>query len=112
MTDSTDVFLKVVERLSKVAAKKRMSPITGETELYRNLGLYGDDLFEFAQWTEKEFGIEPRLNLASYAPKEWPLFRLWSGLRKLMGRGEPQFKSLKVRDVVAAIEAKRWPDSN
>jgi hypothetical protein len=32
-----------------------------------------------------------------------------NAIRKAFGR-QPHYKSLKVRDILAAVEAKRWPD--
>jgi hypothetical protein len=39
-----------------------------------------------------------------------PHLRLFRLLAKLVGKKERQYKSLKVRDVVTAIETKRWPE--
>jgi hypothetical protein len=110
MTKNADVFDKVVDWLSRYAAPKyRKSPIICDTEVYRDLKLYGDDLFELSIWLYREFGVRPTLDPGIYAPGEQPflrrLFRIMTGL------DEPQYKSLKVRDIIAAIEAKRWPDA-
>jgi hypothetical protein len=99
---------KVEERLRPWARGK---PITLDTELYRDLGMYGDDLaFDVVLWATREFGVEGTFYLSDYAPGEQnfrPLKRL---LCKLIGLKERQYNSLTVRDVVASIEARRWPE--
>jgi hypothetical protein len=115
MTTNADVFHKVVERLSQIAAPQyRRSPIACETEVYQDLKIHGDVLvFDLILWLHDEFGVEPNLHFADYAPSEWHalmLGRLGLALRRLWRKNEPQYKSLKVGDIIAAIEAKRWPD--
>jgi hypothetical protein len=107
-----DTFQKVVEHLSKVSiARRRAIPITSETELYRDLRMYGDDLvFELVLWAKREFDVEPNLRVADYGPGEGLLLHFFRLMAKLVGREERQYKSLKVRDVVTAIERKRWPE--
>lgn len=110
MTGNASVLHKVVEYLTKTAVPKNPnSPITLDSEVYRDLRVYGDDLFELALWLNREFGVEMNLKLEDYAPMEGQLFGPWVILRQIMGRSLPQYKSLKIRDIVAAIEAKRWP---
>jgi hypothetical protein len=105
-----NTFHKVEEHLRKMLPpRNRAVPITPQTELYRDLGMYGDALaFDLVLWAQREFGVEGSFRLTDYAPGEMPsLFRL---LAKLSGKKNRQYKSLKVRDVVTAIETKRWPD--
>ncbi len=107
-----DAFRQVENQLLKVSvARRRGIAITLETELYRDLGMYRDDIaFDVVLWATREFGIEGQFHLTDYAPGE-SLFRfLWKPLAKLMGKKEPQYKSLTVRDIVTAIETRRWPD--
>ncbi len=112
MTGNTGVFLKVVEYLRKTTVPKNPdSPITLDTEVYYDLQVYGDDVFELVLWLNKEFGVEMNLKLEDYAPTEGGIFELRQILRRMIGKSLPQYKSLKVRDMVAAIEAKRWPDA-
>jgi hypothetical protein len=99
-----------LRKVEEYLARFRAGGITPETELYGDLGIYGDDIFELVLWTHREFGVEPNLRIAEYAPGEWPFVRLCRALAKLIGRKERKYKSLKVRDVVTAIETKRWPE--
>ena len=106
-----DTFRKVEEYLLRSSvAQRRAIPITSETELYRDLRMYGDDLFELVLWANREFGVETNLHVASYAPGEWPFLRVFRFLAKTVGQRERQYASLKVRDVLSAIEAKRWQE--
>jgi Protein of unknown function (DUF1493) len=110
-----DVFCNVKEHLLKVSlARRRGISITPETELYRDLGMYGDDIaFDVILWATREFGIEGQFQLAEYAPGEMFLgLRLWRLLRRRTGTNESQYKSLTVRDIVTAIETKRWPNGS
>jgi len=50
----------------------------------------------------KKFGVETNIELGRYAPPEMPF--LW--IYKLMMRR--RYDSLKLRDVIMAIEAGRW----
>jgi hypothetical protein len=107
-----ETFHKVEIHLRKILPpRKRARPITPETELYRDLGMYGDVIaFDVVLWASREFGVEGKFHLAHYAPGECPFRGLWKLLGKLTGRKEPQYKSLTVRDIVTAIETRRWPD--
>jgi hypothetical protein len=80
-----------------------------DTEVYRDLGIYGDEIVDLVWWVEKEFGVKSNLNPFRYAPHESPFFPVSRAIRRLVGL-ERQYASLKVRDIVAAIEAKCWPD--
>jgi hypothetical protein len=107
-----DTFHRVEEHLLKVSvARHRAILITSETELYRDLRMYGDVLFfDLALWAERKFGVEPNLRVGDYGPGEWPFGHLFRLLARLVGKKEQKYKSLKVRDVITAIETKRWPE--
>jgi hypothetical protein len=110
MTGGAEVFRRVVERLSRMTApKNRVFPITEDTEVYRDLGIYGDEIVDLVWWLEREFGVTTNIDPFEYAPHEHPFFRALKKIRKIMGI-EPQYKSLRVRDIIAAIDAKRWPE--
>jgi hypothetical protein len=105
-----DIFRRVEEHLRRMLPpRKRNMPITPETELYGDLGFYGDVLaFDVIGWASREFGIQGAFRLDDYARSEMPGFL--RPLAKLIGRNRGSYKSLKVRDLVRAIESKRWPE--
>jgi hypothetical protein len=107
-----DTFRKVEEHLRKMLPpRERARPISPDTELYRDLGMYGDVIaFDVVLWATHEFGIQGQFRLTDYAPGESPFRFLWKPLAKLMGKKEPPYKSPTVRDIVTAIETKHWPD--
>jgi len=110
MSDNAEVFRKLVERLTKMTAPQyRAVPITENTEIYRDLRIYGDEIVDLVWWLEKEFGVKTNINPFRYAPHEVPFFGVLRTIRRVVGI-EPQYESLKVRDIITAIEAKRWPD--
>lgn len=79
--------------------------INPETEIYADLKIYGDDLFEFLIWINKEFDIQVVVAGGKYAPSEMPFFKLAEAFKKAIGGGRHRYKSLEVRDVVQAIDA-------
>jgi hypothetical protein len=53
-SDNVEVFRKVAERLSKMTVpQNRALPITEDTEVYRDLGIYGDEIVDLVWWLEK-----------------------------------------------------------
>ena len=116
VVDKEEVFHKVVERLVKMASPQTRSiPITMDTEIYRDLRIYGDEIVDLVVWLSEEFGIVGATNPFIYAPREFPYafpFSAWfRTVMRAVGIGaKPLYESLKVRDILAVIEAKRWPD--
>lgn len=120
--DSEELFRIVTERLAKVASPKTRSVTitmntmnTMNTEIYRDLGVFGDEIVDLLVWLSEEFGIAGATNPFLYAPREFPCafpFSAWfRTARRAVGMGDkPHCESLKVRDLIATIEAKRWPD--
>jgi len=82
--------------------RRYRSAITPETEVFHDLRIYGGDLYELVTCLNKKFGVETNIELGRYAPPEMPF--LW--IYKLMMRR--RYDSLKLRDVIMAIEAGRW----
>jgi hypothetical protein len=110
MTDDVETFRKVVERLSKMTApKNRGMTIVEDTEVYRDLGIYGDEIVDLVWWLEKEFGVKPNVNPFRYAPREVPFSWALRQISTIIGR-VPRYESLTVRDIIGAIQAGRWPD--
>jgi hypothetical protein len=82
MADRAQALQKISDQLSKMAAPKdRLLSITEDTEIYRDLGIYGDEIIELVWWLEREFGIKPSMNPSIYAPRELPLFRVLNALK-------------------------------
>jgi hypothetical protein len=108
--DNTEVFRKVADRLFKMAApQNRAAPIAEETEVYRDLGIYGDEIVDLVWWLEKESGVQTNIDPFRYVPCEATFLGMSRAIWRVMGI-LPQYESLKVRDIIVAIEAKRWPD--
>jgi hypothetical protein len=100
---------RVIEQVAKISPKSRSRSVGADTEIYKEMGIYGDDfVFDLVWWVEREFGVSPNVNMSDYVPSEanFP----WVGrlFRRLLRIPEPQFKSLTVRDVVTAIETQSW----
>jgi hypothetical protein len=109
-SDSAYRYRKVVDWLLGTASpRKRSLPISENTEIYADLRIYGDDIVELVWWLEKEFGVTTKVNPFRYAPTEGAFLRVIRAARKFAGV-EQRYESLTVRDVIAAIEAKHWPD--
>ena len=106
-TNSVAAFDRVAQQL-RLASGNRGLPITLDTGLYSDLGLHGDDLWEFALWLHSEFGVEGPFYPNRYGPPEIHSRFIRPMLRKLFGLRPPQYESLTLRDVLLAIEAKRW----
>jgi hypothetical protein len=104
MAGDEEIFRKVAERVAMIVGASSAG-VTSDTEVYRDLGLHGLDLLELELWAQKEFGVAPDLAISDYGPPEACGFM--GMVRWLIGR-KKQYKSLKVRDVMDAIEAKRW----
>jgi hypothetical protein len=104
-----ETFRKVQEYLSKF---RRGVTVTLDTELYYDLGMFGNTLdWDLVLWAHREFGVERNLRSLEYGPGNVASFaHLYEMIAKPLGLRTRQYKSLKVRDVMAAIEAKRWPD--
>jgi hypothetical protein len=104
----SDLQRVVIEHLKNMSSpKNRVKNITGDTEIYKDLGIYGDDIVNFCWWLEKEYLVEMNIDPFKYAPREMPFFQIRNAARRALG-GAPHYESLKVRDIFAAISAKRW----
>lgn len=103
---SEEVYRKVVEKL-KTMSPLKIDPtsINIETEIFNDLRIYGDDLFEFIIWIQDEFGAQVIVSGGKYAPSETPFFAITEAIKKAVSGGQHMYKSLKVRDIVQAIDA-------
>jgi hypothetical protein len=92
MAYKAEVFGKVVERLSRMTGPRdRAHPIAEDTELYRDLGICGDEIVDLIWWLNKEFGVQTNVDPFVYAPRESPFFTLFRTIRKILGK-ETQYK--------------------
>ena len=105
------IFDRLVDVL-RDAATPTSQPITEATELYYDLGLHGDDLYDALDEVSREFRVDFSLmDLGRYAPGETGhafslnlvrTFREW--------RGERTYRSLTVGSLVDAVQAGVWRD--
>jgi hypothetical protein len=64
--------------------------ISPDSQIYYDLGIYGDDFFELVRWMHEDFGVQTMSVFGSYAPPEGPFRFLAPFIRKLLGRPEPR----------------------
>lgn len=88
----------VVQRLSNITVVTELR-IVGGTEVYGDLRISGDDLYDLLVWAHREFGTDfSGLDCRDYAPSEGAA--LWER--------RAGYKSLTVDALVAAIARGRW----
>jgi hypothetical protein len=59
--DEALIRTKIIEHLEAVRPRGHpVVPISDNTELWYDLGIYGDELFDFALWARDALGIEPK----------------------------------------------------
>jgi hypothetical protein len=58
--------------------------INPETEIYSDLKIYGDDLFEFLIWIGDEFHVPVVVAGGKYAPSEMPFFMVVEAFKKFI----------------------------
>jgi hypothetical protein len=112
MTESLPIFQKVIDRLATIGRPRPALGISPETEIYYDLGIYGDVLyFDLIDWAHREFGTSfEHFDLGAYAPGERGfLAMIWRRRRREADRRRGRYRSFKVRDLVEAIESKAWP---
>jgi hypothetical protein len=106
--DEALIRTKIIEHLEAVRPRGHpVVPISDNTELWYDLGIYGDELFDFALWARDALGIEPNLALGKHAPGEaaFPFLRRWMGPSD---RSRSRYQSLTVLHVLAAAKAGCW----
>jgi len=100
---------KIVDELRRRSTRTDLLQITDDTEIYYDLRLFGDDFYEFICWLNNEFGGDFRVNFGEYGPREGmpPIFfRQWRERRE---RLRHRYKSLRVGDILTAVELGHWP---
>lgn len=107
MSDISETYHRVVDRLVETAGVRiSQSQISDETEIYRDLGFYGNELYDLIVWIIQKFGVDTNINIDEVAPREGSGLALLAAWRRR--RSSERYKSFKVRDIMAAIEAGRW----
>lgn len=94
-------------------AEPPVDAITDTTELYYDLGLAGDDLYEAIEAVREPFGVDfSRMDMRRYAPSETGHnfgLDLMRGFRER--RGARTYRSLTVGSLIEAIQVGAWKDS-
>lgn len=106
MDETSPIHRQVVDHILKMAGPRNArSQVSSETEIYGDLGIYGMELYDLVIWIIEEFGVATNIDIDQFAPPEGglPFLAEWERQRS---RG--RYKSFKVRDIMAAIEAGRW----
>ena len=97
-----DALLPKLARLAGAKARR----IQDDTEIYYDLGLFGDDLDELIEWLGTTFRIDfSSMDIREFGPEEPGDFVPRFGDRWL---GRRPYKSLKVCDLIQAIDSRRW----
>jgi len=95
-------YRKIASYLAGLSPKRKAPEDLGmDTEIYKDLGLYGDDIYEFLLWIKREFGVEIMVSFGKYVPTESTFFPIREALRRLRG---DEYNSFKIRDIVGAID--------
>jgi len=103
---NNETYDKIAGELRTLVPLKVWSePITLDTEIYKDLKIYGDVLFDFLMWIEREFGMQITISGNDYAPPEGPFLGIFKALTGAASGSDRSYKSLKVRDVVQAVDA-------
>jgi hypothetical protein len=95
--------LEIIGLIAEATVMQR--PIKYDDEIYYDMKIYGDPLFDLLSTIASRFGTDfSELHLPEYAPGEG--FSLFSSLAVALGRRP--FRSLRVSDLIAAVELGRW----
>jgi hypothetical protein len=95
-----DIIEQVCLRLGKQMA------VSLNTEIYKDAGLYGMDVFEIVTYLHNQYGtIFDGLDLNDYVPAEVPLLRILKVIGLYSGRN---YKSLTIRHLVEVVKRGAW----
>jgi hypothetical protein len=106
MADENDLYVSVVEFISRTASVRR-EKIHADTRIWRDLGIDGDDAEEFMTKFAQEFGVDLsafKFNRyfgpeAGFNPLLWPFYKL---------AGKLPIVDIHVRDLVQAAREGKW----
>lgn len=98
--NDADIFLKLKEKLAEVADT---GGVTRSSRLYHDLGLSGDDYYEFIIWYSHQFQVNlTGMDLSKFSPPDglnWSLF------------GRRKYFELRVQDLVELAKYSSWKAS-
>ena len=107
--------MSIADQIGKLVADTagvEASKVTAESELWRDLRIGGDDMLELFLRIQREFGVNLEgLDLKTYSPNEDDVLptQATEWLRnKFHLRPESRYASMKVADLIAAVESKNW----
>jgi hypothetical protein len=102
-----DILDEVIDVIARISATNKRS-LTPRTELYDDLHLAGDDLYEVISDIRARFGTDfSRMHLPKFAPGETDAIFSFDLLRKVLGQPR-RFQSLTICSLVRAVQAGRW----
>lgn len=109
--DAGELYSKIVDQIDNKGwgAPRKGHLISLDSQVYNDLGVWGDDFFELVLWMHKEFGVQAMAGFENYAPPDGTSSLGYPIIRKLLGRSEMRYRSLSIRDLTDIIAAGRWP---
>ena len=107
VSPSSEDFTVLVQRLAATTVVKNVT-ISDDTEVYFDLRISGQDLYELISWIAREFEVDfSGMNIDDYAPSDGvDLLELLS-----FGLWKRRYKSLTVGALRRAIDTKTWTQS-
>lgn len=109
--DADKLYNKIVDQIDIKGwgAPRKEHLISLDSQVYHDLGIWGNDFFELVLWMHNEFGVQAMAGFKNYAPPEGNSSLIYPIIRKLLGRLEPRYRSLTIRDLTDIIAVGRWP---
>jgi hypothetical protein len=105
--ESDAVFERIRNYL--VARSVRRREIAGSSLLYHELGLRGDDAYQFMQFILREFDVDMTgFNFATYFRGEY--YGLRDAIRDVFKVADKSRKPLSIGHIVSVCLAKKWAD--
>lgn len=87
------------------------SQITLDAEVYRDLSVYGMDLYEIVHYLNKKYDARfDSFRIHDYGPPEVPGIWLW--IWKRVSGQQKSYKSLPVKSLIEAVQRGAWFDGS
>jgi Protein of unknown function (DUF1493) len=102
----------IVEQVRIQCPKRTRASISLHSEVYKDLGICGMDVFEIIVYIHKKYGTKfSNLDLNDYVPPETAFLRLWKAVGFYRDR---QYDSLTIQHLVEAARRGAWiePSTN